>query len=119
MYYLTTAHGEIFSTNDREEFSKWMMYANRQVKYTKVLGIDVSTVALGLDHQFGDGEPLIFETMIFGGCLDGYCDRYSTIEEAKVGHRKAVWKTIITLSKSLLQWVISKLSIKKDDNKKN
>lgn len=25
----------------------------------------VSTVLLGLDHQYGDGPPLIFETMVF------------------------------------------------------
>ena len=27
----------------------------------------VSTVFLGIDHQFGEGKPLLFETMIFGG----------------------------------------------------
>jgi len=27
--------------------------------------VDVSTVFLGLDYQFGDGPPLIFETMAF------------------------------------------------------
>ena len=28
----------------------------------------ISTVYLGLDHSFGNGPPLFFETMIFCGC---------------------------------------------------
>lgn len=53
----------------------------------------VSTVWLGLDHQFGNGPPLIFETMIFpkkGSVDEEYCERYSTLEEAIKGHRKAL-----------------------------
>jgi hypothetical protein len=34
--------------------------------------IGISTVFLGLDHRhFGDGPPLLFETMVFGGSRDG------------------------------------------------
>jgi len=53
---------------------------------------EVSTVWLGLDHQFGDGPPLIFETMVFGGELDQECERYSTEEEAKAGHERWIQK---------------------------
>lgn len=57
----------------------------------------VSTVFLGLDHQYGNGPPLVFETMIFPA-KDGdiaewgeeFCDRYTTIDEAREGHAKAV-----------------------------
>lgn len=49
----------------------------------------VSTVFLGLDHSFGNGKPLLFETMIFGGDHDEYQERYSTWDEAEAGHRKA------------------------------
>ena len=54
-------------------------------------GVRMSTVFLGLDHSFGfsGGPPLLFETMIFGGEHDEYCDRYSTWAEAEVGHEKA------------------------------
>jgi hypothetical protein len=45
-------------------------------------GGEVSTVWLGLDHSFGAGPPLIFETMVFGGP--------STEEEAKAGHAAMV-----------------------------
>lgn len=51
----------------------------------------VSTVWLGLDHSWSGGPPLIFETMIFGGPLDqDYQQRYSTVEEARAGHERAV-----------------------------
>lgn len=48
--------------------------------------IRVSTVFLGLDHRFGEGPPLVFETMVFGGPLDQDVDRYTTWEEAEAGH---------------------------------
>ena len=62
-------------------------------------GKRVSTVWLGLDHQFGDGPPLIFETMIFSDDIEGDSDdldmtRYSTEAEAITGHEAMVerWK---------------------------
>jgi hypothetical protein len=51
---------------------------------------DVSTVWLGLDHRFGSGPPLIFETMVFGGPEDQYQERYSTAEQARQGHEAVV-----------------------------
>ena len=54
----------------------------------------VSTVWLGLDHGWGDGPPLIFETMIF--CHGHKCSldeeqwRYSTEVQAVEGHAAAV-----------------------------
>jgi len=58
-------------------------------------GLWVSTVWLGLNHCYSEGEPLIFETMVFknkeiGKELD--MDRYNTLEEAKEGHKKMVAK---------------------------
>ena len=50
----------------------------------------ISTVYLGLNHAYGGGPPLIFETMIFGGPMDQYQDRYSTEEQAAAGHSFAV-----------------------------
>lgn len=52
----------------------------------------ISTVWLGMDHQFGAGPPLIFETMIFTDDenLDTWCDRYATEAEAAAGHRRVV-----------------------------
>lgn len=55
----------------------------------------VSTVWLGLNHNYGDSPSLIFETMVFPskknfGDLD--CQRYSSKEEALVGHKAMVKK---------------------------
>ncbi len=50
----------------------------------------VSTVFLALDHNFGDGPPLLFETMVFGGKYDQWMDRYHTYEEALAGHNRVI-----------------------------
>ena len=76
--------------------SKWLYgpggEERRRVRETKI-GDDnvwVSTVFLGLDHNYFGGRPLLYETMIFGGPHDLYQSRYSTKEEAIAGHDEAV-----------------------------
>lgn len=71
------------------EWAKWFEIADRDVGKTCRDGVRVSTVFLGLDHNYGDGPPLLFETMIFGGEHDASQWRYSTWEEAAEGHRAA------------------------------
>lgn len=71
----------------------------------------VSTVFLGLDHRhFGGGPPLVFETMafqhegrtmsFFGGppepVPETLCqERYSSWDDAEVGHKAAVRKYLV------------------------
>lgn len=58
----------------------------------------VSTVFLGIDHRLDADscDPLLFETMIFfseegKNFWDGkYQERYCTLQEALIGHEKAV-----------------------------
>ncbi len=57
---------------------------------TTIGAVDVSTVFLGLDHGYGDGPPVLFETMVFGGPLDGEQVRYKTWEQAEAGHTAMV-----------------------------
>jgi hypothetical protein len=47
-------------------------------------------VFLGLDHSFGRGDPVLFETMVFGGPLGSAQWRYCTWAEAERGHEEAV-----------------------------
>lgn len=66
----------------------------KRVKVTKLWwGGIVSTVWLGLDHQWQPGgPPLIFETMVFtwnGGDM-GFQDRYTTCEHAEREHEEIV-----------------------------
>jgi hypothetical protein len=70
-----------------EERIEWG--ADAPVTQTYVGEVWVSTVFLALNHNFhGDGPPLIFETMVFGGELDGECRRWATEEQAIAGHRE-------------------------------
>lgn len=76
------------------EVSEWVRLFEsdtvRHVDVNTIDGVHVSTVFLGLNHQWGIGPPLIFETMIFGGPHDQYQERYSTEEAAFAGHDRIV-----------------------------
>jgi hypothetical protein len=48
----------------------------------------VSTVFLWINHQWGDGPPILFETGARCGGKIVICERYSTRQEADAGHIK-------------------------------
>lgn len=50
----------------------------------------VSTVFLVVDHSLDPDRPQIFETMVFGGPLDGECWRYANEPAALAGHDQVV-----------------------------
>lgn len=80
------------------------------ISYCRLLSTDlpdgkwVSTVWLGIDHNFGFGPPLIFETMVFAAETRDFSlgllgqespeildmARYHTEEEAMAGHWRVV-----------------------------
>lgn len=65
----------------------------RVVEQTEIGEVSVSTVHLVIDHRFfGQGPPLIFESMVFGGHLNGEQLRYSTEQEARAGHKELVYR---------------------------
>lgn len=78
------------AVDDLFAWGNWIEKHDRRVNQTRIGDVRVSTVFLGLDHNFGNGKPLLFETMIFGGNRDSYQERYSTWKEAEKGHREAV-----------------------------
>jgi hypothetical protein len=62
-----------------------------RVDFTRIGKIEISTVFLYSDHGRGDdGPPILFETIVFNGPLDGEMERYCTWDEAEVGHLKMV-----------------------------
>lgn len=70
---------------------RWFATHPRQVAHDIVDGSRVSTVFVGFNQQWiVGGPPLIFETLVFGGPLDGEVDRYSTRADALVGHAAMV-----------------------------
>jgi len=90
---------------DTESLIRWAERwesLDRRVAATQVApGVTVSTVFLGLDHNFfGEGPPLLFETMVFDDYGGGDCWRWSTWDEAVEGHKQAVAKLEESLSKS-------------------
>lgn len=62
----------------------------RRIGRDDVDGQDVSTVFLMHDHGWWGGPPVLFETMIFGGPHDQFCDRYTTRADAEAGHARVV-----------------------------
>jgi hypothetical protein len=79
----------VVECDDILKWGLWFEKADRRVAETEKDGIRVSTVFLGIDYSFGEGRPLLFETMIFGGEHDEEQWRYSTWEEAEKGHEEA------------------------------
>jgi hypothetical protein len=77
-----------------DEWAETEEHKDRRVAYTELGTRRVSTVFLGFDHQFGDGPPLLFETMVFpsNSYADEYCEQYSTWDEAVAGHEATVKK---------------------------
>ena len=76
----TITWGQLFATAD------W------KVAHTQVSpDAEVSTVFLGMDHNFfRDGPPILWESMVFGGPLDGEQERYATYHNAAQGHEAMV-----------------------------
>lgn len=76
-------------------WAKWLGTANRTVALTGKNGVTISTVFLGLDHNFlSDGAPILFETVVFGGEHDQEQERYATWDGAEIGHQKMVERCI-------------------------
>lgn len=90
-YWLNKDTGEVRPVLLRE-IEAWQYWKfgtlDTRIELTKI-GKDcaVSTVFLGVDHSFGGPVPVLFETLVFGGPLDGECARYTTLKDAREGHR--------------------------------
>lgn len=88
--------GKVIKEATLMEWAQWMETPGvRRVDKTTYGDVEVSTVFLGLDHRFVDeGEPILFETMIFGGELDEETDRCCTYAEAETMHKQMCEKVL-------------------------
>lgn len=94
-YYILDENGEPKNIPDLMEWGKWMQANKRHVADEKIRGSRVSTVFLALDHNWGDGDPVLWETMVFDGDLDGEMDRCSGgRKDAEEMHKKMVEKVL-------------------------
>lgn len=85
-------------TTDLIAWAEWMERHERLVKADMTVdengSVIVSTVFLGCDYNVtGKEPPILFETLIFGGKLDGRMWRYPTWELAEKNHEN-VWKMV-------------------------
>jgi hypothetical protein len=94
--YILDADGEPVLCDDLIAWVEW--FERTRLDRSRVIAQDVderdpaktvmvSTVFLGLDHQFGDGPPVLWETLVMGGVLDGQMNRYTSRAAALRGHQ--------------------------------
>lgn len=99
--YYYVDHGDGARPAEAREWSEWWEAScddpqhPRFVGKTEVSGVTVSTICLGLDHNFAfKGPPVLYETMTFGGKThpdDSHVQlRWSTRQEALAGHERTV-----------------------------
>jgi hypothetical protein len=86
-YILDEQHNAVPCGNTNR-WAEWMGKNNRAVAVDHLTEqVWVSTIFLGVDHDFfHEGVPVLFETMVFGGALNHLQERYSTWEQADLGH---------------------------------
>jgi len=74
-YYVLDKNGEPLPST-LMEWAKFFETGARKVASTKVGESHISTVFLGLDHNYSNvGGPLLWETMVFGGKMSEHQER--------------------------------------------
>lgn len=89
--YILNDRGEPEPATDLMTWSEAFANSNRIVAREIIGDAIVSTVFLGLDHSWGKGPPILWETMVFGGKLDHEQDRCpGSREQAEAMHQRMV-----------------------------
>ena len=83
IYYKLVGHDAVPCSADDLDF--FFFFFNRVALHT-FGDVEVSTVFLAINHKPLGVQPILFETMVFGGKLDGTMRRYHTLDEAMDGH---------------------------------
>jgi hypothetical protein len=96
--YILNGHDPV-PCDDLATLTNWMEGPDRLVRDTQFIDparnrVRVCTAFLGVDVNFGDGAPILFETVTFGGPCDWELYRYSTWEEAEQGHAAVVQRCV-------------------------
>ena len=93
--YVLDEHGDPQAEPDLIVWAKWFEVDERRIVrrnqfYVGDKEITVSTVFLGLDHNWSGGAPVLWETMVFGLDDDEQQWRYTNRDEAIANHEKLV-----------------------------
>lgn len=89
MNYVLDDEGHAVPEPDTLAWGRWYEAAwpRRIVAKTTVGEAEISTVFLAMDHNhMGDGPPILWETLIFGGRFDQHMWRHSSVAEARACH---------------------------------
>ncbi|MEH1772433.1 hypothetical protein [Nostoc sp.] len=74
------------------EWSLWIMSASTTVMINELKDSIISTRFVGIDLNPGSSnslsQPMVFETLVMGGAMDGKKNFYPTWDEAIQGHLK-------------------------------
>lgn len=95
-HYILDAEGNPVLERSMMAWTMWRV-ANEEamiVARDELNNCFVSTVFLGINHNWSGGEPILYETMVFDGPLDGEQDRYCTKQEAEEGHKAMVARVV-------------------------
>ncbi len=86
--YILNDSDEPVRCDDLTEWREFFESSTRIIAKTDLsrAGCEVSTVFLGMDYGFAPGNPVLFETMIFGGENDQYQVRCRTMQQALQQH---------------------------------
>lgn len=91
MNYILDSNRNPIGEPNLSKWAKWFETGDRIVRQEMVGESKVSTVFLGMDHAFGGGPPVLWETMVFGGELNGEQIRCTgNLEQAEAMHRTMV-----------------------------
>jgi hypothetical protein len=103
-YILNEDKTTSLAVTEEEKIRAYTSIGNRRVDQTEIGNCHVSTVFLGLDHNWDiGGPPLLFETMVFHDGDGEESWRYSTWDEAVEGHEKACRELASGLSREELE----------------
>ena len=92
--YYVLQGSEVVEEPDYAKWSAWYEDSYEKVRHvasTRLQGVTVSTVFLAMNMTLSKADPpLLFETKVEGGWMDGEGERYPTLEQARAGHESWV-----------------------------
>jgi hypothetical protein len=113
-YYILNGHTPVREPN-MLAWGQWMETADCHVNQTTIGVLWISTIFLGIDHNFFAGQPpRLFETIIFGfDHDDSYQTRCATWEQAERMHALAcdIAETMVREADATLAGFMAKLNI--------
>ena len=88
--YVENPDGTVRPEPDVLKWAAWFETADRCVALDESGTTWISTVFLGIDHNWGKGPPVLYESLVERDGEEATTRRYHTRQEALEGHRALV-----------------------------